>query len=80
MQMKLDFIKMLICDAESEIKYIREYEKYREDYNLKFPGNGYDSTRRDHPFWDMRPPSRARIKDDMKMIRRLTIEISKEDI
>lgn len=74
---KIDFIRMLANDIEEEQEYFKKYKeanceanRIEQDKNFKYW---------DHPFSSMRTPSRAKIKDDVKMIRRLALEISKEE-
>ena len=75
---KTDFIQMLASDIEKEqikfIEYKKQYESYRELHKTD-PKAAWH-----HPYWELDKPSKARIKDDVKMIRRLALEISKEEI
>ena len=64
---KIKLLRQLIADAEKEIRYIKEYLK-KEGLDIK----------KELPlgcFWKMRTPSKQRIKDDLKMIRRISLEI-----
>lgn len=52
-------------DAKEEFEKIEAYRAMLEDN---------DPTKR----WNLQRPSRQRIKDDLKMIRRLSLELEKE--
>lgn len=62
---KIDAIEFLLQDAKGEFEKI---ETYREILN----------TGDQAKIWNAQRPSRQRIKDDLKMIRRLSLELEKE--
>jgi hypothetical protein len=62
---KINAIEFLLQDAKGEFEKI---EAYREMLKSN------DQTRR----WNLQRPSRQRIKDDFKIVRRLTLELEKE--
>ncbi len=64
---EFDVIISLICDAKKEKEYMGEYleaEKRAEK-------SGYPK------IWSMRSPSKQRILDDLRVVRRLTLEIER---
>lgn len=61
---KMDMIQCLAADAAAEVEKI---EKYREA-----------AARADRSVLHLERPSRQRIKDDLKMVRRLSLEVEKE--
>lgn len=66
---KINFLKYLLSDAVQELEYIETYHKAveaAEKDNAKY-----------EKLWKMRSPSRQRIRDDFKMIRRISLEIEK---
>ncbi len=62
---KINAIEFLLQDAKGEFEKI---EAYREVL-----GSGAQKQ-----IWNLQRPSRQRIKDDLKMVRRLTLELEKE--
>lgn len=62
---KISAIEFLTQDAKEEFKKIEAYREMLESG---------DSKRR----WNLERPSRQRIKDDLKMVRRITLELEKE--
>lgn len=66
---RIEFLKNLIADAETELKYLELYEE--EKQHVK---EGKVSNER---FWSMRSPSRQRIRDSLKMIRRVSLDIER---
>jgi phosphoglycerate-specific signal transduction histidine kinase len=66
---KMQFLEYLVEDAKGEYAYMLEHEaeieKARTDNAI------YSKV------WNMRTPSRQRIKDDLKMIRRVTMELER---
>lgn len=65
---KFGAIECLLEDAHKELAYIREYKQ--EEQIAKETG---DNKR----LFRMRSPSKQRIRDNMKVIRRMTLEIEK---
>lgn len=62
-------IECLIEDAHREAAYMRDYRREKRA--------AYESG--DHSkLFQMRSPSKQRIKDDMRVIRRLTLEIERK--
>ncbi len=66
---KIVFLQNLIADAAQELEYIENYEK-KIDAAEK-DNAGYAE------LWKMRTPSRQRIRDDLRMIRRVSLEVEK---
>lgn len=68
---KLEMIQYLINDIDSEIKYLKEYktksDKLRDNKNWS-------------ELYNLRSPSKQRIKDNLKMIKRLTLDIERNDV
>ena len=62
---KINAIEFLIQDAKGEFEKINVYRGMLESS---------DRTKR----WNLQRPSLQRIKDDLKMVRRLTLELEKE--
>ena len=65
----MEFLKRLITDAERELKYMEMYEEETE--RARKDNAGYAR------LWKMRSPSRQRIRDDLRMIRRVTLDIER---
>lgn len=66
---KIEFLKCLIADAEQELEYI---EAYQEEVEAAQTDNAIYSE-----LWKKRNPSRQRVRDDMKMIRRISFEVER---
>lgn len=66
---EMEFLKNLLTDAELEMEYMRMYDEETE--KAKKDNSLYAK------IWRMRNPSRQRIKDDLKMIRRITLSIER---
>lgn len=62
---RINAIEFLMQDAKGEFEKIEAYKEMLESS---------DQTKR----WSLQRPSRQRIKDDLKMVRRLTLELEKE--
>lgn len=66
---EVEFLKNLIADAERELAYIEEYREEKE------------ATQKDYAiyaeFWKKRNPSKQRVRDDMRMIRRVSMEVER---
>ena len=62
---KISAIEFLLQDAKEEFEKI---ETYREILSSGNQGK----------IWNAQRPSRQRIKDDLKMVRRLTLELEEE--
>lgn len=66
---QISFMRMLLDDAQSEMEYIQEYQGELE--KARHENERYTK------LWSMRTPSRQKIKDDMKMIRRISLDIER---
>ena len=65
----MEFLRRLLTDAELELKYMEMYQEETE--RARKDNAGYAE------LWKMRTPSRQRIRDDLRMIRRVTMEIER---
>ena len=65
----MEFLKRLLTDAELELKYM---EMYREETERARKDNAVYAE-----LWKIRTPSRQRIRDDLRMIRRVTLDIER---
>lgn len=81
---KAEMIIVLAQDTAKEQEYFKEYRDKEKEFPLK--RNEDIPLERDVDYWNarreyfsMRAPSKARIKDNLKMIRRLALEIQKEE-
>jgi len=75
---KLNVIKFLLAEIESEKKL---FEIYEEDLKqAKEKGSKKFESVWEHTKYRGRMPSKSRIKDDCKKVRQLLLEISKETI
>ena len=66
---KVEFLQNLVADAAQELEYIEKYETAIEDAE--------SNNARYAEIWKMRNPSRQRIRDDLRMIRRITLEVER---
>lgn len=62
---KINVIEFLLQDAKGEFKKIETYRELLESGDQQ-------------KLWEAQRPSRQRIKDDLKMVRRLSLELEKE--
>ncbi len=62
---KISAIEFLMQDAKGEFEKIENYREVLDSGDQK-------------KLWSLQKPSRQRIKDDLKMVRRLTLELEKE--
>ena len=62
---KICAIEFLLQDAKGEFEKIENYREVLDSGDQK-------------KLWNLQRPSRQRIKDDLKMVRRLTLELEKE--
>ncbi len=62
---KINAIEFLLQDAKGEFEKIEAYREVLDSGDQK-------------KIWNLQRPSRQRIKDDLKMVRRLTLELEKE--
>jgi len=62
---KLEMLGFLLEDVGNEVKKISDFRNALESGDEK-------------RVWNMERPNRQRIKDDLKMMRRLSIEVEKE--
>lgn len=65
----MELLRRLLTDAELELKYM---EMYREETERARKDNAVYAE-----LWKMRTPSSQRIKNDLRMIRRLTLDIER---
>lgn len=65
---EFDVISGLLSDACGEMAYIKKYTTEQAKAKEK---NDYREV------WKMRAPSKQRVKDDLRVIRRLTLEIER---
>jgi len=77
---KINFIQMLANDIEEEQEYIKEYQEAERKCETDREEQGKNFNYWDSQYSSMKNPSKQKIKDDVKMIRRLALEISKEEI
>lgn len=66
---EIDFLKHLLSDAAQELKYLESYEKKIDDAEENNAGYA--------ELWKMRTASRQRIRDDLSMIRRVSLEVER---
>lgn len=62
---KISAIEFLMQDAKGEFEKIENYREVLDTGDQK-------------KLWSLQKPSRQRIKDDLKIVRRLTLELEKE--
>lgn len=72
MDSKLNALDYLIKDTNNEIEYINNFKTRKEEAKNKDRSTYWE--------WleDNRWPSKQRIKDNLKMIRRISLEIERE--
>lgn len=87
MNKRIEFVKMLVDDIAEEQEYIKEHKAKEKEFEDKYKELNFGNADRPPQYWkdkqalwDMRTPSKTKIKDDVKMIRRLVLEIVKEEI
>lgn len=68
---KLKMIQYFVDDTESEIIYLNEYKSIEERLR---------NEKKWSELYSLRSPSKQRIKDNLKMIRRLTLDIERNDV
>lgn len=66
----ISFLKCLLEDAENELKYIEQYLRKADE--AETDPVKWEAMRR------MRVPSKEQVKDNLRMIRRITLDIEKE--
>lgn len=66
---RIEFLKNLIADAEAELNYLKLYEGEKERVEEGKISN--------EQFWSLRCPSRQRIRDSLKMVRRVSLDIER---
>lgn len=76
MDNELKLISYLLGEVKEEIALIEEYENTMREAVER----AKEEARPMYYYirWDKKSPSKAKIKDDLKMIRRLTLKIEKE--
>ena len=76
---KLDVIKFLLQEVEEEQIKLVEYNKISEEAYSTKDGEEMSGWRYIDKHWGDKPvPRKSKILDNLKMIRRLSLEISKE--
>ena len=78
--MTLEMIEFLLEDSKKQIIFIEEYRK--EVVRAKKEA---DANKKDHDYsywhylkWDESMPSKSKIKTNLKLIRRLSLDLEKE--
>ena len=71
---KIEIIQYLLDEAKEEQTYAKEYEQVRNDYRKSATSQ---QANWGHKLFKMRIPNKSRIHDNLKMVRRLTLEIEK---
>ena len=74
---KIEIIQYLLDEVKEEQAYAKEYEQVRDDYRKT---STPQQSNWGHKLFKMRTPNKSRIHDNLKMIRRLTLEIEKGGI
>lgn len=72
---EIEFIRYLLDEVEAELEYEKKYAEAEAEFDEKTEREGFHNW--DHPFVDMRPPVKSKIKDNLKMIRRLAVKIGR---
>lgn len=62
---EIDLLQYLIQDAKEELEYLEEYK------DICAEGD-------EESLWKMRSPSKQKIYDDLKMIRRISLTVEKK--
>lgn len=77
MEDKLNVLGYLIKDANDEIEYINNFKTRKEEAEKE---SDIQKDRSIYWAWveDNRYPSKQKIKDNLKMIRRISLEIERE--
>lgn len=77
MDNKLNVLEYLIKNANDEIEYMNNFKIRKEEVKKKS-----DEKKDSSIYWEWinnnRYPSKQRIKDNLKMIRRISLELEKE--
>jgi len=66
---EIEFLKNLLLDAERELEYM---ENYKADVEAAQKDNAIYAR-----MWKKREPSKQRVRDDMRMIRRISLEVER---
>ena len=76
---KLEVIKFLLQEVEDEQIKLAEYNKISQEAYSTKDGEEMSGWRYIDKYWGNKPvPRKSKILDNLKMIRRLSLEISKE--
>lgn len=73
--MEIEFIRYLLDEVEAELEYEKKYKEAEADFNAKTEREGFHNW--DHPYVVMRQPVKSRIKDNLKIVRRLAVKIGR---
>lgn len=74
---KFEIIQYLISEVEKEIELLQSFKQtQRLYYKAKETDDNYKVLR--DKYYDMKVPSKNKIKEYLKMVRRLSLEIEKE--
>lgn len=72
---EIEIIRYLLDEVEAELEYEKKYKESEADFDEKTEREGFRNW--DHPHVGMRPPVKSKIKDNLKMIRRLAVKIGR---
>lgn len=74
---KFEIIQYLINEVEKEIELLQSFKQtQRLYYKAKETDDNYNALK--NKYYNMKVPSKNKIKEYLKMIRRLSLEIDKE--
>ncbi|MFR2887929.1 MAG: hypothetical protein ACLTDM_07035 [Clostridium butyricum] len=74
---KFEIIQYLTSEVEKEIELLQSFKQtQRLYYKAKETDDNYDTLR--NKYYNMKVPSKNKIKEYLKMVRRLSLEIEKE--
>ena len=74
---EIEFIRYLLDEVEAELEYEKKYKESKAEFDENTEREGFRNW--DHPYVDMRQPVKSKIKDNLKMIRRLALKIERGD-
>ena len=69
---KIEIIQYFLDEVKQEQAHANEYEQVHDDYQKSLQPDSWG-----HKLFKMRVPNKSRIHDNLKMIRRLSLEIEK---
>lgn len=76
--MKINMMEYLLKDVQQEIQNFKDYNKESKKAEIQAEESGDKYSYWHFMKWDKPVPRKAKIIDDLKMIRRLSIEFEKE--